>query len=90
MLGPVEPVYRRNVAWLAGYRHPRYQGGQSVAVALEEAFATRTPLGKGVREIGDPLVVLPALFHALWVGRLSADLGVPMHEAMPVWARVAG
>ncbi|MGW5347842.1 TnsA-like heteromeric transposase endonuclease subunit [Streptomyces sp. HUAS TT3] len=90
VLGPVDPVYRRNVAWLAGYRHPRHQGGGQVAAALQEAFAAQTPLWEGVRGIRDPLVVLPALFHALWAGRLSADLGVPMHERMPVWAQVAG
>ncbi|MFI7180238.1 TnsA-like heteromeric transposase endonuclease subunit [Streptomyces spororaveus] len=89
VLGPVEPVYRRNVAWLSGYRHPRYRGSQQVAAALQEAFAARTPLEEGVCGIGDPLVVLPALFHALWAGRLAADLSVPLHEGMPVWAQVA-
>jgi hypothetical protein len=34
-------------------------------------------------------VVLPTLFHALWAGQLSADLGAPMHERMPVWAQAA-
>jgi hypothetical protein len=90
MLGPVDPVYRRNVAWLAGYRHPRHHGGQQLAAALQEAFAERTPLSEGARGIGDPLVVLPALFHALWAGRLSADLGAPMHERMLVWVQAAG
>ncbi|WEV29550.1 TnsA-like heteromeric transposase endonuclease subunit [Streptomyces sp. 71268] len=89
VLGPVDPVYRRNVTWLAGYRHPRYRAGQQLAAALRESFASRTPLWEGVRRTGDPMVVLPALFHALWAGQLSADLGAPMHERMPVWARAA-
>jgi hypothetical protein len=29
----------------------------------------------GVFAVGTPLVVLPVLFHLLWHGRLSADLG---------------
>lgn len=89
VLGPVDPVYRRNVTWLAGFRHPRYRGSERLAAALRESFAGRTPLGEGVRRTGDPMVVLPALFHALWAGRLSADLGAPMHERMPVWAPAA-
>ncbi|MEU4686637.1 TnsA-like heteromeric transposase endonuclease subunit [Streptomyces xinghaiensis] len=73
--GPVDPVYRRDVTWLAGYRHPRYRAGQQLAAALRESFADRTPLWESVRRTGDPMVVLPALFHALWAGHLSADLG---------------
>jgi hypothetical protein len=89
VLGPVDPIYRRNVTWLAGYRHPRHHGGRLLAAALQEAFAEPAPLWEGVRRIGDPLVVLPSLFHALWAGRLAADLGSPMHERMPVWAQAA-
>ncbi|MFF2964581.1 TnsA-like heteromeric transposase endonuclease subunit [Streptomyces sp. NPDC057963] len=89
VLGPVDPVYRRNVTWLAGYRHPRYHGGRQLAAALREAFAEPAPLWEGVRGIGDPLIVLPALFHALWAGRLAADLGAAMHERMLVWAQAA-
>ncbi|MFF5728157.1 TnsA-like heteromeric transposase endonuclease subunit [[Kitasatospora] papulosa] len=89
VLGPVDPVYRRNVTWLSGYRHPRYHAGQRLAAALQESFADRTPLWEGVRRTGDPMVVLPALFHALWAGQLSADLGAPMHERTPVWTQAA-
>lgn len=89
VLGPVDPIYRRNVTWLAGYRHPRHHGGRLLAAALLEAFAEPAPLGEGVRRFWDPLVVLPALFHALWAGRLAADLGAAMHERMPVWAQAA-
>lgn len=90
VLGPVDEVYRRNVAWLAGYRHPRHHGGQPLAAVLQEAFAERTPLSEGVGGLGDPLVVLPSLLHALWAGPLAADLAAPMHERTPVWAQAAG
>ncbi|MFE4023461.1 TnsA-like heteromeric transposase endonuclease subunit [Streptomyces sp. NPDC059101] len=90
VLGPVDPVYRGNMVWLAGYRHPRYHGGQQLAAALQQGFAECTPLSEGVHGMGDPLVVLPALFHALWAGQLTADLDAPMHERMLVWARSAG
>jgi hypothetical protein len=89
VLGPVNPVYRRNVAWLAGYRHPQYHGGPQLAAALQEAFAEPAPLWEGVPGIGDPMLVLPSLFHALWAGRLAAELGAAMHERMLVWAQAA-
>ncbi|MER7112471.1 TnsA-like heteromeric transposase endonuclease subunit [Streptomyces sp. NPDC000229] len=90
MLGPVDLVYRRNVTWLSGYRHPRHHGGVQLAAALWEAFGEPAPLGEGVCRIGDPIRVFPALFHALWTGRLVADLGVPMHGRMPVWVGEPG
>ena len=68
VLGPVDVVYQRNVTWLAGYRHPRYGGGPDVARAVWEAFADRRPLVDGVAEVGDPIRVVPAVFHALWSG----------------------
>ncbi|MED7949312.1 TnsA-like heteromeric transposase endonuclease subunit [Streptomyces sp. BE303] len=89
VLGPVDLVYQRNVTWLAGYRHPRYGGGRELARAVREAFARRRPLWEGVAEVGDPISVMPAVFHALWSGSLSADLRVPMHERMPVWTESA-
>ncbi|MFF0110949.1 TnsA-like heteromeric transposase endonuclease subunit [Streptomyces hirsutus] len=60
VLGPVDPVYRRNVIWLAGYRHPRHHGGQQLAAALLEAFSESAPLWEGVRRIGIGCVNLTA------------------------------
>jgi hypothetical protein len=31
-------------------------------------------LADGARMVGDPVAVLPVLFHLLWHGRLGADL----------------
>jgi hypothetical protein len=87
VLGPVDPVYQRNVTSLAGYRHRRYRGTQDLACAVRDAFAADKPLADGVAEIGDPMRVLPAVFHALWCGELTADLGVPMHEQMLLRSR---
>ncbi|WP_323187135.1 hypothetical protein [Streptomyces sp. NBC_00365] len=30
--------------------------------------------------MGDPIEVLPAVFHALWHGHLAAPLDVPLNE----------
>ncbi|WP_211328450.1 hypothetical protein [Thermomonospora umbrina] len=34
-----------------------------------------------VEEIGDPIAVLPRLFHLLWSRELVVDLTVPLHMA---------
>jgi hypothetical protein len=68
-----------NVRWLAGYRHPRYRLSEVVA-ALREVFAEPTPLMDGADAVGDPIAVLPVLFHLLWCGELTCDLRVRLHE----------
>lgn len=79
----LETPYRKvaaNVRWLAGYRHPRHRGGEGVQAAVRDAFVRPRPLMEGVRAVGDPLAVLPCVFHALWAGRLSVPLSAPLHE----------
>ncbi|MFJ4927876.1 hypothetical protein [Streptomyces sp. NPDC088736] len=45
-----------------------------VAARLVEVFAEETALPAGVRGVGDPIVVLPVLYHLLWRRVLTADL----------------
>ncbi|WP_331768207.1 TnsA-like heteromeric transposase endonuclease subunit [Embleya sp. NBC_00896] len=85
-LEPPDPVLVANVRWLAGYRHPRHRGSPAVEAAVMDAFARARPLIEGVRAVGDPIVVWPVVFHALWSGRLSVVLSRPLHERVPAWA----
>jgi hypothetical protein len=62
-----------NLRWLAGYRHPRCRRGVHADLLLD-AFAKPAGLLEGVREVGDPLGVLPSAYHLLWTGELAADL----------------
>jgi hypothetical protein len=71
-VGSVEPVLAANLRWLSGYRHRRCVPG--AAAELVRTFATPTELLRGVRAVGDPIVVLPTLIHLLWSGRLVAEL----------------
>ena len=66
-------VLAANVRWLAGYRHRRCYRGE-VAGLLAGVFAEPKPLMAGAREAGDPLGVLPVLYHLLWTRVLSADV----------------
>jgi len=71
--GVVDPVFAANVRWLAGYRHPRCMN-QGHAARLREVFACPGALLAGARAAGDPLAVLPVLYHLLWTGALVTDL----------------
>ncbi|MFF3336916.1 TnsA-like heteromeric transposase endonuclease subunit [Streptomyces sp. NPDC002888] len=79
-LAPVDRVLAANVRWLAGYRHPRNAGGPERITAVESAFRQPRPLIEGVHAAGDPAAVWPAVFHALWSGRLTVPLSRPLHE----------
>ncbi|MGW1278859.1 TnsA-like heteromeric transposase endonuclease subunit [Streptomyces tsukubensis] len=78
LLGPPSPAVEANVRWLAGYRHPRCGGG--LVDEVSECFRTPTPLVDGVCSLGDPIMVWPAVFHALWRQILSVPLESPLHE----------
>lgn len=73
-LGVIDPVLAANLRWLSRYRHPRHGARTDVVDQLMQAFASPTPLMAGAARVGDPLVVLPALFHLLWQQTLTADL----------------
>ncbi|MFD4723010.1 TnsA-like heteromeric transposase endonuclease subunit [Streptomyces sp. NPDC058423] len=69
-----------NVRWLAGYRHPRHRDAGGLEQAVLEAFAAPRPLMAGAAAAGEVLTALPVLYHALWHGRLAADLTRPLGE----------
>lgn len=72
-VGALDSVLAANLRWLSGYRHPRCARA-AVATELVRVFTTPTELLRGARAVGDPIVVLPTLFHLLWSGRLVAEL----------------
>jgi hypothetical protein len=66
-------VLAANLRWLSDYKHPRTLN-PGHARALETAFAVPAPLLEGTESAGDPIAVLPSVFHMLWSGGLRADL----------------
>jgi hypothetical protein len=78
------------VRWLSGYRHPRHDLPQ-VSGLLREVFAAGEQLLPGAERAGDPIGILPVLFHLMWRGELLADLSVPMADTtVLVSTRAAG
>jgi hypothetical protein len=88
LAGAPDPVGTANLRWLSGYRHPRY-GVPAVAAALRAAFAAPVPLMDGAEAAGNPIAVLPVLYHLLWRQELAADLSVPLYPATPVTVATA-
>lgn len=89
-VGVVEAVLAANVRWLSGYRYSRCFQRERAAL-LREAFAGRRALFEGARTVGDPIAVLPVLFHLLWTGGLVADLAAaPLAAASTVWTAAGG
>jgi hypothetical protein len=76
-----------NLRWLAGYRHPRYWLPGAVPL-LREVFAVGAPLLAGAEAVGDPIAVLPVVFHLLWLQELSVDVSVRLHHETPVRAGI--
>jgi hypothetical protein len=66
-------VLAANVRWLAGYRHPRCCR-ERIAAEVLRVFGQPTPLLAGACAVGDPIAVLPVLYHLLWRRELHADL----------------
>ncbi len=83
-LPPLADVPAANLKWLAGYRHPRNAGRPGLTAAVLKEFARPRPLITGAEAAGDPIEVLPAVFHALWHGQLTTGLDTPLHERVLV------
>ena len=64
LAGAPDPAVTANLRWLSGYRHPRY-GVPQLAAALRAAFAAPVPLMDGAEAAGDPVAVLPVLYHLM-------------------------
>lgn len=79
LLGAPDQVLVANMRWLAGYRHPRYDLPE-IAEALRRTYTTGARLIAGACAVGDPLAVLPVVFHMLWRHELTANLSMPLHD----------
>ena len=84
-VGAVDPVLAGNVRWLAGYRHPRH-GVAGVVQQVLAAFAGPGRLSAAAATVGDPVAVLPVVFHLMWKQVLTADLSVRLGMDTLVWA----
>jgi hypothetical protein len=73
-VGEADPVLVANLRWLSGYRHPRYAVPGLVEPVLA-AFAAPGTIAGGAAAVGDPISVLPVVYHLIWHHQLAVDLG---------------
>lgn len=66
-VGVLDRVVAANLRWLSGYRHPRVLR-PGLATELLATFGSGRSLLSGAAAIGPPLVVLPVVFHLMWLG----------------------
>jgi hypothetical protein len=78
-------VWMGNLRWLAAYRHPRHLQ-ERVAAGLLARFTQPGELLAGAAEVGDPIMVLPVLYHLLWRWQLQIDLTRGLHDRTIVHA----
>lgn len=67
--------------------HVPADGGRA-AVGLTEAAAVPFELSRpalAAEAIGDPIAVLPTLFHLLWAERLRCDMDRPLTDHTLIW-----
>lgn len=88
VVGPAPEALVGNVRWLAAYNHPRHRLADTAA-ALRAVFAAPTGLLTGTEQVGDPVAVLPVLYHLLWRRELHVDLRLPLHTDAVVTSAVA-
>ncbi|KAA0021456.1 TnsA-like heteromeric transposase endonuclease subunit [Antrihabitans cavernicola] len=89
-VGELDPVFAANLRWLAGYRHRRCLDSAIAAVVAEVLAAAPMPIGTLAERCGPPIVVLPTIFHLIWIHRIATDLGsVPLSLASVVRGRSA-
>jgi hypothetical protein len=77
LVGEPDPIWAANLRWIAGYRHPRF-ADPGLEERLASSFTQPRPLAEAAGQVGDPIRVMPVLFHLLWLGRLTGDLSRPL------------
>lgn len=84
LAGEPIPTRAANLTWLAGYRR-RCAGSEQTVRSLTEIASEPVPLLQGAEAAGDPVVVLPTVFHLLWTGVLRCDLDLPLTDHTMMW-----
>jgi hypothetical protein len=90
-VGEVGAVLAANVRWLSGFRHRRCGNALAGSELVRRVAAGPVTVADLAGCAGDPVAVLPVLYHLLWRGVLAADLAAaPLSGRTVVGAGQAG
>ncbi|MBP2374746.1 hypothetical protein JOF46_002658 [Paeniglutamicibacter psychrophenolicus] len=87
-LGDLPCVGRANRHWIAGYRHPRCRNQETANAALRRLnHDGPSTIRDTAQRLGDPVLVLPTIFHLMWCQEVKVDLDFHrLHLDSEVWA----
>lgn len=73
-VGALPRIFAANLHWLSGYKHPRCLNPTDARKIVELLGERPLDLRSVARTVGNPVTVLPTLFHLLWTAEVTADL----------------
>lgn len=71
-----------NLRWLAGYRNPRNRRQDTAADLISLLTSNAMTISEAATAAGEPILVLPTLYHLLWTHELDIDV-----DAAPIGER---
>ncbi|BBY97453.1 hypothetical protein MFAL_09200 [Mycolicibacterium fallax] len=63
-----------NLRWLAGYRNPRNRRQDTAADLISLLTSNPMTISEAAAAVGEPILVLPTLYHLLWTHELDIDV----------------
>lgn len=75
------PIRAANLRWLAGYRNPRNRRQDVVTDLISLLTPNPKTIGDAAIAAGEPMLVLPTLYHLLWTHEIDVDVdSAPLGE----------
>lgn len=72
--GEQPPIRAANLRWLAGYRNPRNRRQDVVTDLVCLLTPNLNTIGGAAIAAGEPILVLPTLYHLLWTHEIDVDV----------------
>lgn len=82
--GEQPPIRAANLRWLAGYRNPRNRRQDVVTDLISLLTPNPKTIGDTATAAGDPVLVLPSLYHLIWTHEIDVDI-----DSAPIGERTA-
>jgi hypothetical protein len=80
----LNPQYVDNLQWLLGYRNPPYRL-EHFEAAINTCLKIPMSLLQLLKQLGQPFLVRPVVFHLLWHRRLFTKLNQRFSNDMIIW-----